>query len=98
MIQGCVRGDDSGNAVLFTGRYDLLELGEQEVGSDLDEDRFATGLILLFNGTGQSIERAGPLQSAEVRCVRGADVKHNVISEFTQEPEREKIVIRRFFD
>src|SRR5437868_412604 len=98
MIQGCVRGDDSGNTVLFASRYDLFELGEQEVGSDLDEDRFATGLIFLLNGADQSIEGAGPLQRPEVRRVRGTDVKHNIIGEFTQEPEREEIVIRRFFD
>src|SRR5436190_11107393 len=98
MIQRCVRGDDSGNAALFAGRDDLLEIGEQEIGSDLDQDRFGTGLILLLNGTRQSIERPGSLQTTEVRCVRGTDVEHNVIGEFTQEPEREKIIIRRFFN
>ena len=98
MIQRGIRGDDSSDAVLFAGRKDLLEIGEQEVGGDLYEDRFATGLVLLLNCTEQRVERIVLLQSAKTWRVRRTDVQHNVIGEFAQEPEGVKIIVRCFLD
>jgi hypothetical protein len=49
VIQGCVRCDDSRDAVLLGGRDDLFQLGDRKIGRDFQQHWFGAGLILLTN-------------------------------------------------
>jgi hypothetical protein len=98
VIQGCVRCDNSSDAVLLGGRHDLFELRDGKIGRDFQQHWFGTCLILLANGAEQLLERFVFLQRAKAGRVRRADVQDNVIGERGQKTERIKIIRDRFFD
>ena len=97
MIEGGIGGDDAGEAVLENEGDDFLDLGELEIGGDLEKDGAeawggAELAVAALDGAEELIEGRGILQSAKAGGIGRGDVEDEVIGEGEEFLEGEEVI------